>query len=63
MSTKEARKAASARWDKEHMTVLSCKVTKVKATEFREACKKLEVVPNQVFRQAIDQVIENAKKE
>ena len=59
----EAQKAASAKWNKENMTVLGCKVTKKKADEFREACKKLELVPNQVFRQTIDQVIENAKKE
>ena len=63
MSTKEARKAASAKWDKENMTILGCRVTKKKAAEFKEACSTLGLVPNQVLLTAVNEAIDRIKKE
>lgn len=57
----DARKAANARWDKEHMTTVSCKVTKEKAALFRESCRKLDLVPNQVILKTINEIIQQAE--
>ena len=59
----EAKKSAIARWDKEHMTTVGCRVTKEKAAEFKAACETLGVRPNTVIRQAVDQTIAEAKKD
>lgn len=56
----EARKKANAKWDKENMTVIGCRVTKAKAQEFRQACAALGVVPNQIFKETIEQIIKKA---
>ena len=34
----EARKRANAKWDKENMTIIGCKVKKDYAARFRAAC-------------------------
>lgn len=58
----EAQKAAIIKWDKENMTTVGCRITRAKAAAFKEACKALGTKPNQVFKQAIDQTIDAAKK-
>lgn len=58
----EARKAANARWDRENMTTVGCRITKVKAFEFKMACLALGTRPNQVFMKAIAETIEEAKQ-
>lgn len=57
----DAQKRASRKWAKENMTVLGCKVTKTKASQFKEACQKLGVVPNQILLRAVDNVIKEAE--
>lgn len=59
----EAKKSAIARWDREHMTSVGCRLTKEKAAEFKAACTKLGVKPTAVIRQAVDQTIEESKKD
>ncbi len=57
----EASKMARAKWDKAHMTVVGCKVTREKATQFKEACSKLDTVPNAVLLKAVNETIEHAE--
>lgn len=57
----DAQKTASRKWAKENMTTLGCKVTKVKAEQFKEACRQLNTVPNQVLLQAVNDTIKQAE--
>lgn len=50
----EARKRANAKWDKENMTILGCKVKKEYAAKFRAACAAQGTTPNAVLKQAAD---------
>lgn len=50
----EARKRANAKWDKENMTILGCKVKKDYAAKFRAACAAQGTTPNAVLKQAAD---------
>ena len=43
------------------MTVVGCKVTREKATQFKEACVKLNTVPNAVLLKAVNETIEKAE--
>ena len=52
---------SSAKWDKEHMATLSCRVTKERAAQFREACQKIGTSMNAVFLKAISAVIKEAE--
>ena len=61
MPVSESQKSASAKWDREHMAHLSCKVTKEKAERFRTACRKLGTTANAVFQRAVDRTIEEAE--
>lgn len=63
MSVNDARKRANAKWDKENMTTLGCRVTKTKAAQFKQACQQLGTVPNAVLLQAVEQTIERAERE
>lgn len=58
----EAQKAAIAKWSKNNMTSLGCRVTKAKAAKFKEACQKLGLVPNQVILKAVNDTIERAEE-
>lgn len=53
---------AVRKWDKENMTALSCRVAKKKAEEFRQACKKLGLVPNALFLEVVNKTIEKAEE-
>ena len=50
----EARKRANAKWDKENMTILGCRVKKDYAARFRAACVAAGTTPNAVLKQAAD---------
>lgn len=50
----EARKRANAKWDKENMTILGCKVKKEYAAKFRAACAAQGTTPNAILKQAAD---------
>lgn len=58
----EKHKEATARWDKANMTTMSIRVTKARAQEFKDACKRLETVPNRVFLEAIRATVDRAKE-
>ncbi len=60
MPTSDAQKKASAKWDRENMTIVACRVTRSKAERFRAACKALGTVPNQVLLKAVDETINQA---
>ena len=50
----EARKRANAKWDKENMVVLACKVKRETAEQFKAACAAQGTTPNAVLKQAAD---------
>ena len=58
----QSQKDARDKWDKANMTHISCKLTKEKAQRFKEACAKLDTVPNRVMLQAVADTIEKAEK-
>ena len=62
MPISEARKQANRKWDKENMTQIACRLTKKKATVFKEACQEIGISQNRVLLNAIDQTIEEAEK-
>ena len=51
---KTLRKRANAKWDKENMTTLGCKVKKEYAAKFRAVCAAQGTTPNAVLKQAAD---------
>ena len=60
MTITQAQKNAKNKWDRNNLTTISCRVTKLKATQFKEACCKLETIPNRVLLKAIDETIKKA---
>lgn len=54
----EKKKKSNAKWDKDNMTTLGCRMRVTKADEFRAACKLSGTTPNAVFRQAMDEFLE-----
>lgn len=48
----EARKRANAKWDKENMVVLACKVKRETAEQFKAACAAQGTTSNAVLQQA-----------
>ena len=55
--TSEAQKRARDKWDRENMTVLTCKVTKRKADEFAAAFQRAGVSKSSVIVKAVDNFI------
>ena len=49
----EARKRANAKWDKENMVVLACKVNRETAEQFKAACAAQGTTSNAVLQQAV----------
>jgi hypothetical protein len=49
----EARKRANAKWDKENMVVLACKVKRETAEQFKAACAAQGTTSNAVLQQAV----------
>ena len=49
----DSQKKASAKWDKENMTVLACKVKRETAEQFKAACAANGTTSNAVLQQAI----------
>ena len=49
----EAQKKASAKWDKENMVVLACKVKRETAEQFKAACAAQGTTSNAVLQQAV----------
>lgn len=57
----KAKRASNNRWDKENMSVLTCKMRNETAASFRAACKLVGTTPNAVFRAAAGDLIEQVK--
>lgn len=57
-----SQKAASAKWDKAHMTTVACKITKEKAELFKAACKERGTTPNAVLSKRINEYIQEARE-
>lgn len=49
----DAQKKASAKWDKENMVVLACKVKRETAEQFKAACAAQGTTSNAVLQQAV----------
>lgn len=56
--TSESQKRANAKWDKENMTVLACKVRKEVADKFKAACTAEDTTSNAVLQQAVRDYID-----
>lgn len=56
----EAQKKASAKWDKENMVVLACKVKRETAEQFKAACAAQGTTSNAVLQQAVKAYLEQA---
>ena len=50
MAPRESQKRASLKWDKENMTVLSCKIRKDQAAEFKAYCENQGSTSNTVLK-------------
>lgn len=53
-----AQKKASAKWDKENMIVLACKVKRETAEQFKAACAAQGTTSNAVLQQAVKAYLE-----
>lgn len=53
-----ARKRANAKWDKENMVVLACKVKRETAEQFKAACAAQGTTSNAVLQQAVKAYLE-----
>lgn len=54
----DAQKKASAKWDKENMVVLACKVKRETAEQFKAACAARGTTSNAVLQQAVKAYLE-----
>lgn len=54
----DAKRAANNKWDAKNMSVVTCKIKRDIADEFKEKCKKNGVTPNSVIAQTIKNYIE-----
>ena len=54
----DAQKKASAKWDKENMVVLACKVKRETAEQFKAACAAHGTTSNAVLQQAVKAYLE-----
>jgi len=59
MAPSEAQKKASAKWDKENMSTLGCKVKKEEAVAFKEYSQKRGKTSNTVLKEYVIQCIES----
>lgn len=57
----DSQKTARNKWDRDHMQVITCKITKEKADRFKQACDKLGTTRNAVLSRAIDETIKRAE--
>lgn len=58
MPLSEARKAANAKWDRENMTTLACKVKKEEAAAFKKHCVQQGKTSNTVLKEFVLETIE-----
>lgn len=63
MSVSDSQRAAKAKWDRENLQIVSCKVKKEEAEAFRAAAKKNNTTPYAVLRDCIFRYINENNKE
>ena len=61
MPLSEAQKKATAKWQKENMATVGCKLRKEEAEAFKAACSANGVKPNAVLKEFILDYIGNAE--
>lgn len=54
----DAKRAANNKWDAENMAVITCKIKKELADEFKAKCRENGVTANSVISQAVKIYIE-----
>lgn len=57
----EKKKISNAKWDKENMATLGCKVRKEQATAFKEYAKEQGKTANTVLKEYVLQCIEDGE--
>lgn len=58
----EKKKVSNAKWDKENMTSLACRVKKDYAEKFKAACAEAGTTPNAVLKAAVDEFLKRYDK-
>ena len=58
MATSEAQKRARDKWNREHLTVLTCNVTTEKKEQFKRACQLAGTTQNAVLLAAVNKFLE-----
>ena len=61
MAVSEAQKKATAKWDKENMTTLGCKVKKSEAEQFRAYAKEQGATANSLLKDFVLSSIQEEK--
>lgn len=59
MAVSEKKKISNARWDKENMTTLACRVRKDFAEQFKAACTDAGTTSNAVLKQAAEDFLKD----
>lgn len=57
MALSEARRRANYKYDREHMTIIACRVRREVADEFKAACAANGTTPNAVLLATVRQYI------
>lgn len=58
MTVSEARRKANAKWDKENLTIIGCRLRKEKAEEFKQYAKNHNTTPNALLKEFINDCLE-----
>lgn len=58
----EKKKASNAKWDKENMTSLACRVKRDYAEKFKATCAEAGTTPNAVLKAAVDEFLNRYDK-
>ena len=62
MPISEKKKISNAKWDKENMTTLGCRVKKEEATAFKKYCARQGKTSNTVLKDFVIESIERDKQ-
>lgn len=63
MALPDSRKKANAKWDKENMTTLGCKVKKTEAAAFKEYCAEQGKTSNTALKEFVMDCIKDTNRE
>lgn len=62
MALSEPRKRANAKWDKENMTTLGCKVKREEAAAFKAYCQEKGKTSNTVLKEYVLKCVADEEK-